>query len=50
MREDCRELIQEWFADCSSVEEVAELYADIKMENQKQMEYMMQTLTKKDEE
>lgn len=45
MREDCSEIIQEWFADCTTVTEVAELYAEIKMETQKQMEYMMETLT-----
>lgn len=49
MREDCRELIQEWFADCTTVMEVAELYAEIKMETQKQAEYMMETLTSKEE-
>lgn len=38
MQEDYRELIQEWFGDCRNTQEVAELYADIKMENQKQME------------
>lgn len=41
MKEDYKELIQEWFADCTTLEEIAELYADIKMENQKQMEVMM---------
>lgn len=50
MKNEIKNMIEEYFTDCSTIEEVAELYADIKMENQKQMEYMMQTLTKKDEE
>jgi len=33
--------IQEAYADCTTVKEVAEVYALIKMENQKQMELTM---------
>nr|WP_315022930.1 hypothetical protein [uncultured Aminipila sp.] len=35
-------LIQEVYADCTTCQEVAEVYATIKMENQKQMESIMQ--------
>lgn len=50
MDDRLRAFIQENFADCTTVEEVAELYADIKMENQKQMEFMMQMLTSEEDE
>lgn len=43
MKEDLRDLICEWFANCTTPEEVAELYADIKMENQIQMKVMMES-------
>ena len=33
--------IQEVYADCTTCQEVAEVYAKIMMENQKQMELMM---------
>ena len=38
------DMITEAFGSCLSAKEVAELYADIKMENQKQMEQMMKYL------
>ncbi|WP_313584621.1 hypothetical protein [Lacrimispora sp.] len=33
--------IQEVYSDCTTCQEVAEVYANIMMENQKQMELMM---------
>ena len=41
MSKDYKELIEAWFADCTTEIEVAELYADLKMEVQKQMEFMI---------
>jgi hypothetical protein len=49
MKNEIKNMIEEYFTDCSTIEEVAELYADIKMENQKNMEYMMKYLTKVEE-
>lgn len=37
--------IQEVYADCTTCQEVAEVYAKIMMENQKQMESMMDCLS-----
>lgn len=39
--EDLITRIQEVYADCTTCQEVAEVYAKIMMENQKQMEAMM---------
>lgn len=50
MDDNLKESICEYYADCNTVEDVAELYADIKMENQKQMEFMMKHLTREDNE
>jgi GTP-binding protein EngB required for normal cell division len=49
MKNEIKNMIEEYFTDCSTIEEVAELYADIKMETQKNMEYMMKYLTKVEE-
>ena len=37
-------MIQEKFADCLSSKEVCQLYAEIRMETEKQMEYMLESL------
>lgn len=39
--EDLITRIQEVYSDCTTCQEVAEVYAKIMMENQKQMELMM---------
>jgi hypothetical protein len=36
-------MLKEVYADCTTCQEVAEVYATLKMENQKQMEFIMQT-------
>lgn len=36
-------MLHEVYADCTTCQEVAEVFATIKMENQKQMEFVMQT-------
>lgn len=50
MREDYRDLIQEWFAECCSAEEIAELYADLMHEAKFQMQYMLSQYKLKDDE
>lgn len=42
--------IQDVYADCTTCQEVAEVYAKIMMENQKQMESMMECLADSDVE
>jgi hypothetical protein len=42
MKEDYKELIQEWFADCCSNVERAKLYADLLMEINLQLEVCIQ--------
>lgn len=41
MDDKLRTLIQEEFARCTSPQDVAELYSEIKEENKKQMSYML---------
>lgn len=41
MSDELRDLIQKEFGECLNCKQVAELYSDIKAENQKQMEFMM---------
>lgn len=43
-------LIQEQFADCINEVEVCQLYAEIRMETEKQMEHTLEFLQKKDDE
>lgn len=42
--------IQEVYADCTTCQEVAEVFAKVMMENQKQMESMMECLVDSDAE
>ena len=42
-------MIQEKFADCLSEKEVCQLYAEIRMETEKEMEYMLDQLKDKGE-
>lgn len=42
--------IQDVYADCTTCQEVADVYAKIMMENQKQMESMMECLVNSDVE
>lgn len=42
--------IQDVYADCTTCQEVAEVYAKIMMENQKQMELQMSCLVDSDSE
>ena len=44
MKENYKELIEEWFASCTSVEEVAELYADLLLEIKAQLHYCIQAI------
>lgn len=44
--DDMKSCIQEWFADCSNSTEVAKIYAEIKIETEKQLDFMMGELTK----
>lgn len=37
-------MIQEEFAECLTKKEVCQLYAEIRMETEKQMEYMLESL------
>lgn len=46
MNEDLTELIQEAFSECYSLDEVARLYFDIRIECEKQLEYMNIKITK----
>ena len=39
MFDEYKELIQEWFGKCVDPIQVAELYAELRMEIQKQMEF-----------
>ena len=41
---DLISMIQEEFAGCLSEKEVCQLYAEIRMETEKQMEYMLESL------
>lgn len=43
-------MIKDVYADCTTCQEVAEAYAKIMMENQKQMELMMECLVNSDVE
>lgn len=45
---DLIDMIQEKFADCLSEKEVCQLYAEIRMEIEKQMEYTLETLKETD--
>lgn len=45
MKEDCTILIEEWFGDCNSAEEVAELYAELLFEIRCQMQFCFKTFT-----
>ncbi len=44
MKENYKELIEAWFASCTSVEETAELYADILHEIKTQLYYCIREL------
>ena len=44
------ELIQEWFGRCLTVEDVARLYAQIRIETEKQFSYMLTVLSKSADE
>ena len=46
---DLINMIQEKFADCLSEKEVCQLYAEIRMETEKEMEYMLDQLKDKGE-
>lgn len=41
---DLINMIQQKFADCLTEKEVCQLYAEIRMETEKQMEYMLESL------
>ena len=41
---DLIDMIQEKFADCLSEKEVCQLYAEIRMETERNMEYMLERL------
>jgi hypothetical protein len=47
MEDDYENLINQWFNYCDSVEEVAELYADLKMDIKQQMMDRMKYLINK---
>lgn len=47
---DLINMIQEKFADCLSEKEVCQLYAEIRMETEKEMEYMLEQLKDRKEE
>lgn len=47
LSEDKKTMIEEWFSDCTTPKEVANIYSDIKMEVEKQMEYMMNYFVRK---
>lgn len=42
-------MIQEKFADCLTEKEVCKLYAEIRMETEKQMEYMLEQLKERED-
>lgn len=44
------DMIQERFADCLSEVEVCQLYAEIRIEVENQMEHMLEYLKEKDDE
>ena len=48
--EDIEELIQEWFGECLTVEDVARLYAQIRIEIEKQFTHMLTVLSKSADE
>lgn len=43
------EMIDEKFSDCLSEKEVCQLYAEIRIETEKQMEYMLEQLKDNEE-
>lgn len=47
---DLINMIQEKFADCLSEKEVCQLYAEIRMETEREMEYMLEQLKDKEGE
>jgi hypothetical protein len=47
---ETRNAIQECLADCTTVTEVAYKYAELSRELNKQMEFMMETLTAEEDE
>lgn len=47
---DLINMIQEKFANCLSEKEVCQLYAEIRMETEKEMEYMLEQLKDKEGE
>lgn len=42
-------MIQEKFADCLTEKEVCHLYAEIRIETEKQMEYMLSSLKERED-
>lgn len=47
---DLIDMIQEKFADCLSEKEVCQLYAEIRMETERQMEFVLEQLKDKERE
>lgn len=45
---DLTDMIRDKFADCVCEKEVCQLYAEIPIETEKQMEYMLEALKEKD--
>ena len=43
---DVELMIQEWFGECLTVEDVARLYAQIRIEVEKQFSYMLTVVSK----
>lgn len=46
---DLINMIQEKFADCLTEKEACQLYTEIRMETEKQMEYMLEQLKESEE-
>lgn len=44
MNANLRNVVQEAFADCTSIKEVCELYKELSMETKKQMELMIDNM------
>lgn len=47
---DIELMIQEWFGECLTVEDVARLYAQIRIEVEKQFAHMLTVLSKSTDE
>lgn len=48
--QDLIDMIQGKFAECLDEKQICQLYAEIRMETEKQMEYMLEQIKKESEE